>query len=221
MRFGTPKTAGPYGMEAALRLDFLSPDELAGQGVSLMPAAAPPAVNQGLVLDGATQYATVSSPFFTQLFLGGALDELSVFAEFMPTFAASESAYRMFHDGPVGARFALYKDQGSRNIRMLDAAASTIIDGDYATYAPIWIQNEKNRLAVTLKSGSNAMYLNGTLVGSSATAWARSPIMSYISIGYSIVSAPTASWFAGTFYDYRFYNRKLIAAEAVELTTVV
>ena len=46
-------------MEPVFHLDMLSADELAGQNVSLLPAATPPSVNQGLVLNGTTQYARV------------------------------------------------------------------------------------------------------------------------------------------------------------------
>lgn len=221
MRLRAPTTAAPGGgVEPQLHLDFLSSDELAGQGVSLFPAATPPTVNNGLQLNGTTQYARViQEGWYSQAFRGGVSNELTVYHEFFPDFNYNEATVaRPFLDCPVGNRYLFYKSPTGPGFSLqFYAGAFTFVGGvAAAAYGALWRVGQKNRMAAALKSGANVFYLNGSQIGTSVTAWVRgAPTGLYI----GSTNTPDA-WFAGTIKDFRIYNRQLTAAEAIELTTV-
>jgi hypothetical protein len=207
-------------MEPAFRLDMLSADELAGQGVSLMPAATPPVVNQGLVLNGTTQYATVPLANLTQAFrmsTVGAAGPLSIFIEFFPDFAYTEDVTRYFLDS-TGNRQIILKGAAASNYALDFYFGTTIFIGQVlgAVYGPLWRTGSRNRLCLAITSGANNFYFNGTLIGSSVTAWPIAlPTVLYL--GSSIVPSDP---FDGTITDFAIFNRQLTAAEAIQLTTV-
>ena len=220
MRLGTPKTPGPYGMEPALRLDMLSSDELASQGVSLLPAATPPSVNQGLVLNGTTQYATVPLAWFTQAFkmsTPGAAGAFSLYFEFFPDFDYTQDAIRFFLDS-TGNRQIVLKGPAASNYALDFYVGPTTFIGQVlgAVYGPLWRTGAKNRLCLALVSGANFFYFNGVLIGSSVTAWPIAlPTVLYL--GSSIVPS---DYFDGVITDFALFPRQLTAAEAIQLTTV-
>jgi hypothetical protein len=220
VRLGTPKTPGPYGLEPAARWDFLSADEVAGQGISLLPAATPPSVNQGLVLNGTSQYVTVPLAWITQAFrttVPGAAGPLSVFIEFFPDFNYTEDVIRFLMDS-TGNRQIVLKGPAASSYALDFYFGATTFIGQVlgAVYGPLWRTGGKNRLCLALTSGANNFYFNGSLIGSSVTAWAISqPTVLYL--GSSIVPS---DYFDGTITDFALYPRQLTAAEAIQLTTV-
>lgn len=220
MRLGTPKTPGPYGLEPAARWDFLSADEVAGQGISLLPAATPPSVNQGLVLNGTTQYATVPLAWFTQAFrmsTPGAAGAFSLYFEFFPDFNYTENVTRYFLDS-TGNRQIILKGAAASSYALDFYMGTTIFIGQVlgAVYGPLWRTSNKNRLCLALTSGANFFYFNGTLIGSSVTAWPIA-LPSVLYLGSSIVPS---DYFDGTITDFAIYPRQLTSAEAIQLTTV-
>lgn len=199
---------------------MLSSDELAGMGVSLLPSATPPSVNQGLVLNGTTQYVTVPQPWITPAFrmsTPGAAGAFSIFIEFFPDFNYTEDATRFFLDS-TGNRQIILKGPAASNYALDFYLGPTTFVGQVlgAVYGPLWRTANKNRLCIACVSGANNFFLNGTLIGSSATAWPIS-LPSVLYIGASI--APS-NFFDGTITDFAIYQRQLTNAEALQLTTV-
>jgi hypothetical protein len=219
MRLATSKTAAPGGgVEPALRLDFLGPDELLGQGVQLYPAATPPVVDKGMVLDGATQYAQILLAQYAQAFQGGAASQASFFVEFFPDFNYTEAVNRALYGGAVPNRYICYKDATPPNYTLYFYAGATTLVGTVlaGAYGAYWRVGGRNRIVAALQGGANAFYLNGVLIGSSVAVWAR-VLPSQIMIGADV---GPALYFDGTITDFRIYNRQLTPAEAIEMTTV-
>jgi hypothetical protein len=219
MRLGTPKIPGPAGMEAAFRLDFLSSDEVRGQGVELLPTATPPTVDYGMALNGTTQYATVPLAQYTQAFQGGAPNQVSFMCEFFPDFNYDEAANRTLYDGAVAPnRYICYKDATPPNYPLYFYAGATTLVGtiNAAAYGARWVVGGKNRIVAALQSGANEFFLNGASVGTSVTAWART-LPGGLMVGAAL---GPALYFDGRITDFRIYSRKLTVAEAIEMTTV-
>lgn len=210
MRMRAPTTPSCCGVEPAFHLDMLSADELAGQGVSLLPAATPPSVNQGLVLNGTTQYARARN----QLVLP---QLITLYVEFLPTFAYNANNTYTLTDGDgVSTRIAVLKlDNANLNrIYLLIGGGSIYVDG--AVYGAGWLQNQRNKLVFVCLSGAGAFFLNGVQYGASNVAF-TTPNPTYFH--YGITYAGTAPY-PGTIYDVRIYTRLLTAAEAIQLTTL-
>lgn len=219
MRLTAPRTPAPGGgVEPAVRYDFLSSDEFRGMGGVLMPAATPPTVNNGLVLDGAAQYATVPLAWYAQAFQGGSPLQVSFVCEFFPDFNYDEAANRTLYDGAAPNRYICYKDATPPNYPLYFYAGATTLVGtvNAAAYGARWVAGGKNRIAATLQSGANEFFLNGASIGSSVAVWAR-VLPSMLMIG---ASTGPALFFDGTITDFRIYNRKLTNAEAIEMTTL-
>ena len=218
MRLAAPKTPGPYGMEPTLRLDFLSSDELSGQGVALYPTATPPAVNRGMTLDGSTQYAKVLLSQYSAVLEGGVTNELSIYCEFWPDFNYDEAVLRSLWDSTDGTNvYICRKSDAGPNYPLLfyAGAFSLVLSINAATYGPLWRVGAKNRVLFAGKSGPNEAFLNGTSIGSAANLWTRA-VCSDLCIG----AKPGDFYFDGMITDFRVYNRQLPAAEAIEMTTV-
>lgn len=84
------------------------------------------------------------------------------------------------------AQYGVYKHSGG-NIRVAAGAATVVIDCTTAEYLPYWRTTGINRLAWSCVSGSNYLYLNGTLIKSSATAFTASTPTAF-GIGASVTS---------------------------------
>jgi hypothetical protein len=211
VRLRAPTTAAPGGgVEPALHLDFLSSDELAGQGVTLLPAATPPTVNQGMVLDGATQYARARAGFLMP-------QQFSLYLEFLPTFNYDENAGRTFLAGTTTAAGWLFKNNNINLNRLhfvCGAGGAIYVNG--VDYGAFWRQGQRNKLCVRATSGAGVIYLNGTALATVNAAWTAAQT-DYWLVG---VDPTSAVWFSGTIYDVRIYTRLLTAAEALELTTL-
>lgn len=220
MRLTAPKTPAPGGgVEPAVRYDFLSSDEFRGMGGSLFPAAAPPVVNNGLVLDGATQYATLENNRLTPVFLAGVRDEISVYVEFAPTFNWDAVGNRGLYDSNAdGTRCYLFKMANPGNELYANIGQTLCVDVAPASYSALWRQNQQNRVVIAAKSASTAIYLNGVAVVNASAAAAftrRLPSGVYIGCGVG-----GGSFFAGTIFDWCLWPRKLTSAEALEITRV-
>lgn len=213
MILATPKTPGPYGLEPSVRWDFLNADECAGQGISLLPALTPPSVNQGLVLNGTTQYATARSP------LANVPLVFSYYMEFAPTFAYTVNALYMAMDGDgASSRLGWYKhdNANSNRIHFLYGAVSPAY-ANGADYGTLWRQNQRNRLCLRATTGACAIYLNGSAVVTNNVAYSALIVPNYFYVGATYLAT---AQFPGTIYDVQIYPRLISAAEAIQLTTV-
>ena len=220
MRLTTPKTAAPGGgVEPAVRFDFLSSDEVRGQGMSLFPAATPPTVNNGLVLNGASQYATVPLTQIVQAFQGGVSGQLTEYVEFFPDFNYTEAVDRALFDCIAPNRYIIYKSAvGPAYFLHFYAGATTLIASiDSAVYGALWRTGGKNRIAAALSNGNSVFFLNGAVIGGSAVAWGRVLPSNMMTIGAT--NGPL-NLFDGVITDLRLYSRMLTNAEGIELTTL-
>lgn len=219
MRLATPKAPGPYGMEPSWRADFLSADECAGQGISLLPAATPPTVNNGVTLNGATQYARLQGNTVGSAIMSGPATELSYVLEFSPSFAYNDGvAHTLFEQRTtvIATGYRCYK--WSTSVLYIDIAGVGIASIAGATYGALWRVGSRNKLAISARSGNNNVWLNGTsILAAGATAWTKIIPDLQLFIG---VDQGLATFFSGTFYDFRIYPRGLTNAECSELTTI-
>jgi hypothetical protein len=198
---------------------MLSADELASQGVSLLPAATPPSVNNGLVLNGTTQYATVPLAWYAQAFQGGTPGEVSIYFEFFPDFNYTEAVDRALCDGVAPNRYVIYKGSvAPYNLYFYAGATTLLAQVSSATYGGLWATGQRNRVVACMLTGASVFYLNGTQIGTSGVAWSR-VLPAQFSIGSSVL-AGGANYFDGTITDFRIYNRKLTSAEALSLTAL-
>lgn len=212
MRMRAPTTPSCCGVEPAFHLDMLSSDELAGQGVSLLPAATPPSVNQGLVLNGTTQYASVRNNIILPAVL-------TYYMEFAPTFNYTANALYIAQDGDAaGTRFGWYKhDNANLNRIIFMYAGGTPAFTNGADYGAYWRQNQRNKLCCRMMSGACVTYLNGNALVTNNAGYSLGVNPDRIFIGATYLgTAP----FPGTIYDVRIYTRYLTVAEAIELTTL-
>ena len=209
MRLRAPTTPSCCGVEPAFHLDMLSSDELAGQGVSLYPAATPPSVNRGLVLNGTTQYARCRAGFLLP-------QQFTFYVEFTPTFNYDNNSVFTFLYGDAAAQGWFFKNNNANLNRLffLVGAGSIYVNG--ADYGALWVQNGRNRIAVRATTGASVMYLNGIALATVSVAWTSSP-SNYYFVG---ADATPGTYFPGTIYDVQIYTRLLTAAEAIQLTTV-
>lgn len=213
MRLRAPTTPSCCGVEPAFHLDMLSADELAGQGVSLLPAATPPSVNNGLVLNGTTQYAVARKSFAI-----GTL--FSFYYEFMPNFAANDGNYYVMSDGDntVGSnRIGFHKTAAGTSNRLYLVVGGSIAVIALADYQALWRSGQRNKIVALCQSSNNAVYLNGSLLPwTSDAAW----VLNNSDLFYIGAASNGTFPLNGNFYDVRIYSRKLTSAEAIELTTL-
>jgi hypothetical protein len=197
---------------------MLSSDELAGQGVQLYPAATPPSVNNGIVLNGTSQYATVASSWFATAFEGGTPGEITMYAEFTPNFDYTEAVDRALFDGLSGTnRYLIQKSAAADKRIYFYAGASTLLGWIFGVdYGPYWRVGMPNKVLARCVSGANYFYFNGVQYGLTNTAWTRT-LPTGLIVGAA--QGPSLYW-GGTISDVRFYNRQLTAAEAIQLTTL-
>lgn len=198
-------------MEPAFRLDMLSADELAGQGVSLYPVATPPSVNQGLVLNGVNQYARARNNIILP-------SQFTIFVEFMPTFNWDLNGQKAFCDGDAaGTRIILFKNNNASGNLLSYIAGTYGATVASADYSALWRLNLRNRIAIASANTACAYYMNGVALVETNFAGAGPAHMNYFTLGADYTGA---SNFAGTIYDFQIYPRLLTAAEAIQLTTV-
>jgi hypothetical protein len=210
MRLSTPKTAAPGGgLEPAVRYDFLSPDELAGQGVQLYPAATPPVVDHGMTLNGVNQYARARNSIVLP-------QSFTWYAEFNPAFAYDEDAAHALSDGDSGAsRVMLLKNDAAGLYRLLLLVGTGAVYAASADYSALWRRNQRNRICVMAASGGGSMYLNGSAVAVATSPWT----LTHSSFFYVGASFTASSFFSGVLYDMQIYPRLVTAAEAIQMTT--
>jgi hypothetical protein len=180
---------------------MLSADELAGQGVSLLPALTPPSVNQGLVLNGTTQYARFSTAILPNMpYFASVIGELTLVFLFTPGFAPNDGLdhYFLDLDDGAGANRTLISHDASNELRVYSGATSIVMQPTVAVYGPWWS-------------------LNGSVFTTSAAAFTPQRVMR-ATLGASFA---LAQYFSGTFHNFAMFNRKLSQVEITDMWAAV
>jgi len=125
-----------------------------------------PTVDQGLELNGTTQYATRAMSG------EGNSAEVTVEIEFYPDFASTDGVMRIFCDlNDTGNPRLLIRKDTTNTLQIFFGNTVLIFNIAAVTLAATWLVGERNLLTVAGTSGSNDCWLNGVLLGHSATAW--------------------------------------------------
>lgn len=168
-----------------------------------------PTVDDGLVLDGATQYATyaINGGVFNS-------DPLSIVIDFVPDFETDDNAVRFLFSSPGGGlQYAVEKrnNSASNTLRII-LGDTTIAQVAEATYNPLWKVGERNTLVVSGTSGDTSAWLNGSnILSNDGSAWnAVEP--NTFNIG---ASGSGGSRFKGTIQDMKIYHAKLSEQDAI------
>jgi hypothetical protein len=137
----------------------------------------------------------------------------SLVLEFAPDFAANENAVRYFLDTD-GAGTSVYHGNtaGNNALVVKTGASTTILTVLLADYTAYWKLNQRNTLVVTARTGANEVYLNGTLIGTSATVW-TAQTQTTLYVGATNAGAST---FLGSIRSLRWFRHN-VAAELLTL----
>ena len=137
---------------------FTSPDSCSKNGTVLVGS---PAVNHGITLNGATQYATNPK----RLSLNG---QGFIVVRFTPSFAYNENVLRyLFMFGPSAAsvnNISLAKRDAGTDYRLICSLGTGYVFAAGTDYGPFWLANEENILVISLNGVSSAMWLNGNVI---------------------------------------------------------
>jgi hypothetical protein len=163
----------------------------------------------GVTLDGVTDYLRYEVP--VNLF---ARNTLSYVIEFTPDFNYDSNVTCVLIDSTNGNRFLCYKlnNAGGNLLRIYNGLTTSVIAVAPGVYGPVWRQGQRNTLVLASTSGAQVAYLNGTLIGTAAVAWAA-PALTQVFVGASASPAGTAL-FDGTIHNLKFFHARLTNAEA-------
>jgi hypothetical protein len=180
---------------------FDGPAEVARNGG--VPTGSVTWVNNGLQLNTTTSYveystrsANANQPWTVY---GGVV-------EFTPTFAPDDGLSHYLVSTSANS-YGVYKHSAS-SLRVL-VGGTQVISAAIAEYSAYWKINEVNRLAWACINASSYLYLNGTLIKFSNTAWTAAAITSF-TIGAS------ANSFVGIIHSVKIFTS---ASTAQNLTT--
>ncbi|MFH1265295.1 MAG: hypothetical protein ABIK89_06165 [Planctomycetota bacterium] len=186
---------------------FESPAKVHANGGTLYGGAVP---NRGLPLDRASSQYAIFSIGATDLTRPEINGEIVFSPNFAPDGGGANSYF--FYDTYSGGgnRYAMYR-QGSGGAYVMSFFVGGAVVGvvALATYAPYWLEGEKNRVLFSSVSGATLIWLNGHLISSDATAW--SPL-------YPTAIAIGSGWngtenLDGTLYDVTFRAGLLTQAD--------
>ncbi|MHC4643871.1 MAG: hypothetical protein ACYTBJ_00115 [Planctomycetota bacterium] len=188
----TPEDRAQFALWASI---FRSaPDEVAKRGT----ISGAPVIDRGITLDGVSDYVTYA--LNDQL---GPFDPISFHLVFHPSFAATDGQSHVFFDVHSGGNphFSAYKD-GANFIVVTVGNTTVVASVASGTYATLWNQNGYNVLSAALTTGSNVVWLNGTEISDTATAWTA---QDYTTLTLGALFDNT-SLFAGRYEFLKIYN---------------
>lgn len=148
---GSPSALRRRGCK--LQEDFHDADTMARKRWTLVGA---PTVNDGITLNGTTQYATkvLEDQFYS--------DEISIVCEFWPDFEYDENVRRYLFDTTAGALYSVVKDNNAGgNVLIVTLGNTAIASIPSATYSGAWIVGGRNVLVVSGTTGDTSAWLNG------------------------------------------------------------
>jgi hypothetical protein len=123
-----------------------------------------PTLNNGLVLDGSTQYGRIELP---EAFSSSSI---TIVIRFTPDFAHDDgTAHYVFDVNPTGDYYVEKTAADALDLYLGNTSIVSIAAANYGTY---WHQNQQNILIVTGTTGDTSIWLNGfEITSSDATAW--------------------------------------------------
>jgi len=167
-------------------------------------ASAPSKVvgQKGFTFDGGDLFSGACNGRFN-------LSAISVAAQFAPTFAANDGAQHYLWDSTVASEYMVVKDAVNSLVFYSGNVVLTVLLAAYQNY---WKVNQYNTLVFRSKSGDNEAILNGTTIGTSATAWAAvNPANYYIGCRYD-----STLFFAGRYYQHEVFPIALTKIQAFD-----
>ena len=152
-----------------------------------------PVIKDGMVCTGSerAEMAVAASRFGSS--------QLSFEWKFSPDFDWNDDNISYISDASPSTRYTLlkYNSASSYSLRFY-CGGTNVLSAALAPWAAYWNAGEENTVIVSCDaSGSNQMYLNGTLIQSSATAWTPSLDLALLVLGSANGGG---SNFAGTFH---------------------
>lgn len=163
-----------------------------------------PAINKGVTLDGATNYLK-----YDVNGLETYNPEQSFHVEFYPTFAANDGLAHYIFD-INGPRVQLQKaGVGGTNNLYIANGGILILNIPLATYQGLWNVNGRNLVTAKMVSGANQVWMNGSSLGTSVTAWTPAKATG-LYVGSSIVPS---LYTGGIITMLKLYHSSLTQAE--------
>lgn len=158
----------------------------------------------GMTLDGSgnLSYAVSGSKIFRSAF--------TIKATLTFGFTLNDGQFRWLCDGynlALATSVRIYKNNSDALIVVVDGTALFSIA--YATWSSAVVAGE-NTLVISLASGANSFWINGTLVASNATAWSGGFRFSVLAVGGAFDN--TFRW-AGTIRAFEIWGNAATAAD--------
>jgi len=195
------------GEKLTKRFDLRSSTSIAEDGGTIAGSLSYNSV-KGAYFDGITNYIS----YYPSSYLTS--NKISISIEFTPSFVCTDGATRyLFSAYTNSVKLLVAKNAGS-GISVYIGDGVSVIGG--SSVAGLWRVNERNVITAACVSGTNKVWLNGVLAGSSGVAW--TPLANYTTavIGayyYGSMSSP----FVGNIHSISIYNTLLTETEALDL----
>uniref|UniRef100_A0A6M3J829 Putative lectin/glucanase superfamily protein n=1 Tax=viral metagenome TaxID=1070528 RepID=A0A6M3J829_9ZZZZ len=168
-----------------------------------------PVINQGVTLDGSSDYITYNIP-------ANLLDkaEFSSVVRFTPDFNYDADATYRFFDSSVGSFITFRKrDNADNNTLTLDIHGTSIAAIAEATYSAYWNVGVENILTITSTTGDTSVWLNGTqILTNDVTAWTEGAITEF----YIGARRDGAEKFDGIIHEVKLFTTQLTDQEALD-----
>jgi hypothetical protein len=172
-----------------------------------------PTFLNGLVLNGTTQYGTATlNPGIVDL------DSLFFYIEFTPTIAFPPGAIATIIDTQAASRLACFI--AADGTLTIVAGATTVAQIPLGNYSGVLNATGKNVLVVSMTSGDNLIWLNGTKLTNSlgdAVAWSNSGGHRQLIVG---TDHTATDFFAGTIHRILFGSTVLTLRDGNLLSVV-
>lgn len=175
----------------AWREDFINAYLCQKAGLLLVGA---PTFDQGLVLNGTSQYATYEGEKSRNIF---SASSMYLFVRFTPDFDYDDGSAHYFLDSAPNNRIRLIKTAGDDlELRVGGTLIATILPGTYAAW---WNTGEENVLTISYSSGDSNAWLNGVpILINDPSAWAPDYDEATLYIG---ADSAGANFFDGTIHE--------------------
>ncbi|NIO75604.1 MAG: hypothetical protein GTN69_06920 [Armatimonadetes bacterium] len=165
-----------------------------------------PLVQNGVHLDGSTQYVTytISSRTFYR-------KQIAIVTEFYPDFDYDGDINAYLYDAQSGKRYYVIKCDNSANNELYIGLGNVLVSiVAPATFGPYWRQGQRNVLVVTGEPGDVDVWLNGTqIVTGDSTSWSlKDPTTLYIGT-WNLINYR----FDGVITGFSVHSRRLTQAD--------
>lgn len=167
-----------------------------------------PAIDQGVTLDGSTQYLTYDLD-------SGGFDSSGALAfvfEFSPNFAANDGVRHIVFD--CSSTILSFSKRETNDLWVTAGGAPTI-NVALANYQAFWLVGQKNILVYSGVSGANNCWLNGNLIATTATTY-----LTYTADDMTVGASVSGTFLAAcTAHSLKIFTSLLTAQEAADFYT--